>query len=1231
MRLFLLQLIVLFSIIINGNAQYTITGTVNSSSYSCVTFSGNTIIYIGNGVTTTNLSMNQTLDLYNSCSLGPVQFIVRNNASVDFSPGNSRLILPVGSSIIIEQGGALIGGSCNASERIYIGTDLIASCNGQAGADFSFNQLVINGGYNYVKTTVSPICGSGTAAIAVSVIPTPSAATTYRLYTVASGGSPVSSVISSTSPYAATLTTPTITSNTTYYISATTGSVTTPRRSVSVTVTPIPSTTSTNPSPVVCMNTLMTNITHTTTGATGIGTPTGLPDGVTASWALNTITISGAPTVSGTFNYSIPLTGGCGVVNATGTITVNALPNNVINGFSATTICVGGSPQLTFDAENATFSIPYSITYKNDNTSIQYTVSIPTASPYSFTPADNPTTNAVYTLVSVSNATCTRTSGFSHSGANLRVRPIPTATISSTTSVCVGDSSPDVTFTNPQSVAVIVTYTINGGADQLINIAANGTAVVTVPTTTANTYHYDLVSVVYQSTPNCSNTISGRATVVVNPNLFASVAIAASPSVAICSGTSVTFTATPINGGTAPIYQWKLNGVNVGSNSSTYTNASLVNSDVLVCVMVSNATPCLTASPATSNEITMIVNPVPAEPVVGSITQPTCKEPTASVELSGLPATGTWTINPGGYTGTGITTTISGLAVTTYNFTVSTGNCTSAPSAAVIITPVVITAYNGTTWSSTPDSTKAGVVSGSGIISVDTDLCSCTVDANVIASVASGITLRLQDKLTVNGTLTFENNASLVQVNDDAVNTGNIIYKRNTTPVNRYDYTYWSSPVAGFTLKKLSPFTLFDRYFSYDDGWKVSLSGVDVMKAGHGYIVRAPQTYPISGSPSPYPARFEGVPNNGIFNLMLIANKDYLLGNPYPSAISADQFLEDNQAALQGTLYFWTHNSPPVAASGTTTYKYTASDYASYNRTGGTKAAASGGDEPLGKIAAGQGFFAPASTIGGLVVFNNDMRIRGGIAGIDNAQFFKLIENSKLKTPTSLTEKSRIWLNLTNNEGAFKQTLIGYIKGATNEYDNGFDGVTYNGNQYLDFYSINQDKNLAIQGRALPFVPKDSIALGYKSTIKGDFQISIDRTDGILSSQQVFLEDKSMKLLHDLKNSPYVFSTEIGVFNDRFALHYEDKSIVGKIREEEPLAVNDQVIVSVRNNEITVSSFSDLITNITIYDVSGQRVYQKEEIAVNSFTIQNLNLANQVLLVQLTLESGETVSTKIVY
>jgi len=65
----------------------------------------------------------------------------------------------------------------------------------------------------------------------------------------------------------------------------------------------------------------------TTTGATGIGTATGLPEGVYANWVpgilfTGTLYINGVPNVAGTFDVVIPLTGGCGSVNVTGTITI---------------------------------------------------------------------------------------------------------------------------------------------------------------------------------------------------------------------------------------------------------------------------------------------------------------------------------------------------------------------------------------------------------------------------------------------------------------------------------------------------------------------------------------------------------------------------------------------------------------------------------------------------------------------------------------------------------------------------------------------------------------------------------------------------------------------------------------------------------------------------------------------------------------------------------------------
>jgi hypothetical protein len=112
--------------------------------------------------------------------------------------------------------------------------------------------------------------------------------------------------------------------------------------------------------PTLCINTLLTDITHVTTGATGIGAPTDLPAGVTAAWSVNTITLSGTPTVTGTFNYSIPLTGGCGSTNATGTITVSPVTmtsnsSTCSSASSTPTVCVNTElPNLTHTTTEAT-------------------------------------------------------------------------------------------------------------------------------------------------------------------------------------------------------------------------------------------------------------------------------------------------------------------------------------------------------------------------------------------------------------------------------------------------------------------------------------------------------------------------------------------------------------------------------------------------------------------------------------------------------------------------------------------------------------------------------------------------------------------------------------------------------------------------------------------------------------------------------------------------------------
>ena len=109
----------------------------------------------------------------------------------------------------------------------------------------------------------------------------------------------------------------------------------------------------------VCINTALTpNITYATTGATG-ATFTGLPAGVTGSWAGNVVTITGSPSASGTFNYTVTLTGGCGNVTASGTIIVT--PANTIAltsglGSDNQNICINTplTPNITYATTGAT-------------------------------------------------------------------------------------------------------------------------------------------------------------------------------------------------------------------------------------------------------------------------------------------------------------------------------------------------------------------------------------------------------------------------------------------------------------------------------------------------------------------------------------------------------------------------------------------------------------------------------------------------------------------------------------------------------------------------------------------------------------------------------------------------------------------------------------------------------------------------------------------------------------
>lgn len=528
--------------------------------------------------------------------------------------------------------------------------------------------------------------------------------------------------------------------------------------------------------------------------------------------------------------------------------------------------------------------------------------------------------------------------------------------------------------------------------------------------------------------------------------------------------------------------------------------------------------------------------------------------------------------------------------------------------------------WNGTSWSNgVPTSSTLAIFNGNYSSTGDLNACAIRVNSGIV-TVNSGHTFIVQnDVINVAGTLIFENNASLLQINSIA-NSGNIEFRRITTPMKKYDFTYWSTPVNPQTLTALSPATLYDKYFKFDPvfGNWVVVPSFNLMDVGRGYIIRAPQFYDDVVA-AVYNANFIGVPNNGTYTtpIYLSTSDLNLIGNPYPSALNIDAFMSDpsNVGVVDATIYLWTHNTPVTAN------QYTMNDYAIYNYMGGvgtTSAINSGvnGSIPNGKIASGQSFFIRGLSNGN-ATFRNTMRLTG-----NNDQFFKM-SSPQVATSVQDIEKNRIWLDLIGNESYYKQILIGYCQNATDEIDRGFDSKVLSIGNPVNLYSILNEDRLSIQGKALPFDVNDRVPLGFVSTVEGNFTIKLANFDGLFENQDIYLLDKFLNVVYDLKQGDYQFTSNAGTFENRFEIVYVNSLLSNPIAEFN----ENTVVVYKPNDKLVVNSGTIIMKTIKVYDVRGRLIQEIKNINTSETTI-DVGTANQALLLLVTSEDDITVAKK---
>ena len=543
------------------------------------------------------------------------------------------------------------------------------------------------------------------------------------------------------------------------------------------------------------------------------------------------------------------------------------------------------------------------------------------------------------------------------------------------------------------------------------------------------------------------------------------------------------------------------------------------------------------------------------------------------------------------------------------------------------------------------------------IVSGTMAACNITVQNGGLLTIASGNSITVDNFVNVNtgGTFIVKNDASLVQINNVAnIVNGTFTYERSASTIKGSDYIYWSSPVANqdmsniYTTPTQGPKYLWNTTATNSNGgmgnW-ASASGV--MSPAKGYIIRGSNNYNLAACT--INSSFTGTPNNG--NITIKATRGSMLttnvgpsltypnpvlnawddnwnfiGNPYPSAINGLQFLSTNTTNLMGSIRLWRHlNTPTTIASPfyqSFVYNYNSSDYLTINFTGPTSPGASD------IIKSCQGFMVQRKEgvldpTGVDITFNNAMR-RDGSTLLSNSGFFRNGNNGKLDT----IEKNRIWIDIVDDSNNTSETtLLGYVDGATTGWDDNFDatiGIT----SAIGIYSFTENEKCIIQGRPNPFSINDRIPLGINIHSNGNYHIAIQALDGLFAdnNQPIYLEDKKLNIIHNLKLNPYAFSSNAGTINDRFVLRYTNTNMVTNENND-----NDSILIYANKATLNVKSSKLKIKDILVFDVTGKRLIDLKKIQLNEMTINELKPTTNLLLVKVTLEDGSLVTKKVIY
>ena len=418
------------------------------------------------------------------------------------------------------------------------------------------------------------------------------------------------------------------------------------------------------------------------------------------------------------------------------------------------------------------------------------------------------------------------------------------------------------------------------------------------------------------------------------------------------------------------------------------------------------------------------------------------------------------------------------------------------------------------------------------------------------------------------------------------------VMKDGSTPISTAsdidDITFTASHDGSPT----SPITISNRWiYTYGTSadWSQKGSTGDIPQSD-GFTIKGP------GQPQNY--TFVGTPKDGLIQTTVGANQAYLIGNPYPSTISAARFIQDNLNATTGTLFFWEQHESANGGGDATghyasgyvggySFRNLSTGIAANQPVSGTAGLGSGNSyrAPKTYIPIGQGFFITGNGTGGTITFNNAQR-EYKQEGAD-ARFYK--NGGSTGANISVLKLGLDYMYQEENTMFHRQVAISFMEGLTFGYEPGYDSPAYDLGDTEMYWEFEGDDTPYVIAGVQPIDEDLEVPLTVLMGYTGEVSIGIDEIENI--NREVFLVDKNpdgTEVSYAISDELVTLNLEQGTYQDRFIITFSGETLGN---DENLWSSQLEIYVDQDNAELVIGNQTDTrISRLTLYNILGQEL-----------------------------------------